>query len=166
MEGVKKAAAALSAGYAAIALPGINNGYRSKDEDKIKCFPYLIPELEKFATPSRQVGICFDNDTKPKTVENVKTAISSMGRLLKNKGCEVKNITWTHPAKGLDDLIAAFGEEALHEAVARAKELDTWACSLFNKLSHQPNITQSDRYLQPFVVPTDANLIAITAYFN
>lgn len=161
VEGVKKAAAALSAGYAAIALPGINGGYRSKDEDGSKCFPYLIPELEKFATSGRQVGICFDNDTKLKTVENVNKAISRMGRLLQNKGCEVKSVTWNHPAKGLDDLIAALGEEALHEAVARAKELDTWACSLLNKLSYQPNITQSDRYLQPFVVPTDANLIPI-----
>ncbi len=161
VEGVKKAAAALSAGYAAIALPGINGGYRSKDGNGIKCLPYLIPEIAKFATENRQINICFDNDTKPKTIQNVNIAIARMGKLFKTKGCEVKNVTWTHPSKGLDDLKAAFGEDALHKAFTQAKELDSWSASLLKQLSDHPDIIQTNRYLKPFDVPTGANLIAI-----
>lgn len=161
VEGVKKAAAALSAGYAAIALPGINGGYRSKDGNGTECRSYLIPELAKFATENRQINICFDNDIKPKTIQNVNTAIARMGRLFKAVGCEVKTVTWTHPSKGLDDLVADLGEDALHKAFIQAKELDSWSASRLKKLSRQPDIIQSNRYLQPFDVPPKANVIAI-----
>ena len=38
--------------------------------------------MKHFATHGRQVNICFDQDNKPETVQQVRTAISRMGRLL------------------------------------------------------------------------------------
>ena len=55
-EGVKKAATLLTYGYPAIALPGINSGYRvSKDLHGNMLDRYLIPELVKFAN-RKQIG--------------------------------------------------------------------------------------------------------------
>ncbi|WP_371416871.1 plasmid replication protein, CyRepA1 family [Dolichospermum sp. UHCC 0259] len=94
VEGVKKAAALLTAGYAAIALPGVNGGYRTpKDEDgNTLGKPHLIPDIQHFAAMGRQVNICFDNDSKAETRQRVRTAINRMGSLLIGAGCEVRVI--------------------------------------------------------------------------
>ena len=81
-EGAKKAAALLSVGIPALALPGINSGYRKVD-DKNKI---LIPELEIIASINRKVIIAFDVDIKFETVKAVRTAIKSLGGLLTDKG--------------------------------------------------------------------------------
>ncbi|BAZ37489.1 hypothetical protein NIES4101_34120 [Calothrix sp. NIES-4101] len=88
VEGAKKAACLLTAGYAAIAIPGVNAGYRTpKDEDgNIIGKPFLVPDLKHFATPYRRVTICFDHDKKPETVQRVRTAIKRMGKLLAVEG--------------------------------------------------------------------------------
>jgi hypothetical protein len=65
-EGAKKAGALLSAGYVAIALPGISCGFRSHKDAFGKIIKrYLIPELQRFAAPGREISFCFDNDPKP-----------------------------------------------------------------------------------------------------
>jgi hypothetical protein len=53
VEGVKKAGCLLTLGYAAIALPGVTGGVRTKTPQGEKCDPYLIPELQHFATEER-----------------------------------------------------------------------------------------------------------------
>jgi hypothetical protein len=89
VEGAKKAGCLLSAGYAAIAIPVVNAGYRTPYDEYGTAIgkPSLIPDLKHFATQERLVNICFDHDTKPETVQRVRTAISRMGRLLVNEGC-------------------------------------------------------------------------------
>lgn len=115
-EGAKKAGALLTAGYVAIALPGIFNGYRQpKDEfgkpiGKAK----LIPQLEILAKAGREFIFAFDCDSQPKTVAAVRKAILKTGKLLQQKGSSVSVITWHYPYKGVDDLIAAYGVECFH----------------------------------------------------
>ncbi|HEY9847188.1 MAG TPA: DUF3854 domain-containing protein, partial [Candidatus Caenarcaniphilales bacterium] len=46
-EGAKKAACLLSLGYAAVALPGVWNGYRSKDDLGNQVTPALIADLQE-----------------------------------------------------------------------------------------------------------------------
>ncbi len=79
-EGAKKAAALISLGYVAIALPGIFNGYRQpKDEFGRKTgLAKLIPQLQVFATPGRTIYFAFDKDTKASTIANVNSAIGYM----------------------------------------------------------------------------------------
>lgn len=55
VEGVKKAGALLTAGYAAIAIPGVNAGYRTPQDEYGNAIgkPNLIPDLKHFATQGR-----------------------------------------------------------------------------------------------------------------
>ena len=60
-EGAKKAGAIMSAGYVAIALPGVFNGYRQPKNDwgqKIGN-PHLIPQLEAFAQKRQKDIVLF-----------------------------------------------------------------------------------------------------------
>jgi hypothetical protein len=96
-EGAKKAGCLLSAGYAAISLPGVNNGYRTpKNEFGEKTGrPHLIADLKHFATLLREVYFCFDHDTKPETVRMVSNAITATGHLFSKEGCKVRVIEWS-----------------------------------------------------------------------
>jgi len=100
-EGAKKAGCLMTAGYAAIALPGITMGYRLTDDgDRV-----LIPELAAMACPGREVIICFDQDLKPKTREKIKQATRNLATLLREEGCTVKITNWDgREGKGIDDL--------------------------------------------------------------
>ncbi len=82
-EGAKKAGALLTAGYVAIALPGINNGYRTpKDEQGNRVGKsHLIPQLQKLAIGGREIYLTFDQDSKPNTVKAVNKAIKKLGYL-------------------------------------------------------------------------------------
>ena len=77
VEGVKKAGCLLTLGYAAIALPGVTGGVRTRTPQGEKCDPYLIPELQHFATEEREIYICFDHDSKRQTVQNVNREIGN-----------------------------------------------------------------------------------------
>ena len=71
-EGAKKAGAILTAGYVAIALPGIYNGYRQPKNDfgqKIGK-PHLIPQLEAFAADWQKDNFLFRQ--RPKTQDSNK----------------------------------------------------------------------------------------------
>jgi NADH:ubiquinone oxidoreductase subunit B-like Fe-S oxidoreductase len=54
----------------------------------------LIPELALFATPGRKITICFDQDSKPKTIATVGAMIAKMGGLFTRSGCIVQVIEW------------------------------------------------------------------------
>ncbi|MEY3828050.1 MAG: hypothetical protein RLZZ148_2877 [Cyanobacteriota bacterium] len=128
-EGAKKAGALLTAGYGAIALPGIHNGYRTpKDEQGNRIGKsYLIPPLEKLAASGREIYIVFDQDTKPNTIESVNIAIRQMGYLLTKYGCTVKIVVWDNKlGKGVDDLIAHQGSNAFEQAYTNALSFDIW----------------------------------------
>ena len=148
-EGAKKAAALISAGYAAIALPGIFNGYRQpKDEFGRKIgLAKLIPQLQVFAKPGRKVYFAFDKDHKAKTMNNVNTAIAKTGKLLAKAGVNVRVISWQESAKGVDDLIVRHSPEAFHQAYSKALSLETWLVRSSVQLTYQANIRVSRRYL-------------------
>ncbi|MEH1919787.1 plasmid replication protein, CyRepA1 family [Nostoc sp.] len=166
VEGVKKAGALLTAGYAAIAIPGVNAGYRTpQDEYGIAIGkPNLIPDLKHFATQGRQVNICFDQDNKPETVQRVRTAISRMGRLLVNEGCSLRVIDLLlGPEKGVDDFIVAKGKEAFDALYNTAVALELWEIKLFTLLTYPPGIALNQRFLGQLLVPEGEKLIILKA---
>ncbi|WP_019505895.1 plasmid replication protein, CyRepA1 family [Pleurocapsa sp. PCC 7319] len=152
-EGAKKAAALLSLGYAAIALPGVFNGYRQpKDEFGRKTgLAKLIPQLQVFAQPGRKVCFAFDKDTKASTIANVNIAIAKTGKLFAKAGVDVKVIRWQESAKGVDDLIVQNGAEAFHQAYDQALSLETWLVRSSVGLTYKANIQVNRRYLGSLV---------------
>ena len=152
-EGAKKAAALLSLGYAAIALPGIFNGYRQpKDKfGRITGLAKLIPQLQIFAKTGRKIYLCFDQDSQPKTRQNVNTALLKTGLLFAQARCEVKIICWSQPEKGVDDLIRVYGSGAFDHAYNTALSLEAWQARIHTQLTYPANIRVNQRYLD---IPT------------
>uniref|UniRef100_B8HZ31 DUF3854 domain-containing protein n=1 Tax=Cyanothece sp. (strain PCC 7425 / ATCC 29141) TaxID=395961 RepID=B8HZ31_CYAP4 len=146
-EGEKKAGCLLTQGYAAISLPGIFNGYR-KDSKK------LIPELAHFATAKRSVFICFDHETKPKTLKNLNLAITKLGKLLERGGCSVKVISLPGPQKGVDDFIVAQGNQPFDAFYESALPLQFWVASKLWSLTYQPTLTLNTPYLGKLPYPS------------
>ncbi len=145
-EGEKKAGCLLTVGYAAIALPGIFNGYRKA--------PYaLIPDLAVFATPGRTVSICFDYETKPKTVQNVQIAIAKLGNLLQKARCTVNVIVLPGPEKGVDDFIMAQGASAFAAIAQTARSLDCWSTQQLWALTYPVALHVNRRYLGDIPYP-------------
>ncbi|MHC5747918.1 MAG: plasmid replication protein, CyRepA1 family [Nostoc sp.] len=166
VEGVKKAGALLTAGYAAIAIPGVNAGYRTPTDEYGTAIgkPFLIPDLKHFATQGRQVNICFDQDNKPETVQRVRTAISRMGRLLVNEGCSLRVIDLPLGAsKGVDDFIYALGQPAFDALYNTAVALELWEIKLFTLLTYPPAIALNQRFLGQLLVPVGEKLIILKA---
>ena len=176
-EGAKKAGALLTAGYAAISLPGVNGGYRNpKNEEggSGKGFgsgfsskgvkPFLIPDLEFFCTPGREFYICFDRDSKPETVLRVRKAIYKTARLLVEGGCQVKIIDLPYGGeKGVDDFIAARGKDAFYTLYNAAQPLSKWQVNLYTLLTHPPDVALNQRFIGELSVPDHAKLIVVKA---
>ena len=163
-EGAKKAGAIITASYVAIALPGIFNGYRQpKDEFGRKIGkPYLIPQLQAFAQKDRKILFCFDNDTKSKTVINVSKAIAKTGKLFEQAGCSVSVITWSYPEKGVDDLIAARGQDCFYDLYKARLPLSKFNLKSFLDLSKYSPLRVNQRYLDDNLVPPEnAQIIAL-----
>ena len=142
-EGAKKAACLLSYGYAAVGLPGIHGGYSTLTTSILKeTIRELVRDLECVATPGRTIYICFDKDTKLSTIQNVTIATRNLAAILKNRGVKVKVMTWTGNAKGIDDLVATEGTEALHHAFHQAESLETWTWRIHqgNQLTIVPTL--------------------------
>jgi hypothetical protein len=163
VEGAKKAACLLTAGYAAIAIPGVNAGYRTpKDEfGNIIGKPNLVPDLKHFATPDRRIDICFDRDNKPDTIKRVKTAIKRMGKLLAALKCSVRVIELPGPEKGVDDFVVAQGVQAFNILYHKAETLDIWEVKLFTLLTYQPSFECDRKYLGNIQIPDTEKLIVL-----
>lgn len=126
-EGAKKAACLLSQGYAAIALPGIYGGYSTNTSTIGQATARtILPELECIAIPDRIIQICFDNDTKLTSRQNVNIATRNLGQILATRGAKVSVMAWTGEAKGIDDLVTSEGVEALHKIYDAALPLQAW----------------------------------------
>ncbi|MGB5714095.1 MAG: plasmid replication protein, CyRepA1 family, partial [Waterburya sp.] len=163
-EGAKKAGALLSAGYCGVALPGVNNGYRQPKNEWQQPVgsPYLIPQLAAIAQEGREIDFCFDHDTKPQTIKNVRTAISKTGYLFQNAGCQVKVITWNYPEKGVDDLIAARGVDCFHQFYRQRTSLGKFKLTaLLDLTAYNPLKLHAEKLDEKLVPPADANLIGI-----
>jgi Domain of unknown function (DUF3854) len=166
VEGAKKAAALLSAGYAAIAISGVNSGYRTPKNEYGFAIgrSHLIPDLKHFATLGRQINVCFDQDPKPETAQRVRTAINRMGRLLLTEGCKVKVIDLPPGAeKGVDDFIVAKGRDAFHALYNTAEFLQMWEIKLFTMLTYPSAIALNQRFLGQMLVPEGEKLIVLKA---
>ncbi len=151
-EGAKKAGCLLTAGYVAIALPGIFGGYRvPRNEFGAKIGrSHLIPQLQKLATPGRQIYFAFDQDIKPRAIKSVHQAIRQTGYLLQEIGCSAKVITWqSELGKGVDDLIFHHGQNTFDQAYNDSENLDTWKTRIFRSLTYPVNFAFHDRYLPP-----------------
>ncbi|HAC62314.1 MAG TPA: bifunctional DNA primase/helicase [Cyanothece sp. UBA12306] len=163
-EGAKKAGALLTAGYAAIALPGINNGYRTPQDEFGNRIgkSRLIPQLEKLAISGRKIYIAFDQDSKPNTIKNVNTAIRKLGYLFAQAGCQVKVITWSPKwGKGVDDFISNKGEKQFQEVYDKALPLSIWKAQYLSQLTYDYNIEVKSRYLGDLDIPEEAKIIGI-----
>lgn len=123
-EGLKKALALIAHGYPAIAIRGVTQWHRKGDKDG------LHSGLAEFATQGRQISICFDQDSNPKTIHNVRKQIKDFGAALESKGCAVKVWGWlASEGKGIDDALYLQGQNAQSwcESVAQAaKTLKDW----------------------------------------
>ncbi|NMG58639.1 DUF3854 domain-containing protein [Geitlerinema sp. P-1104] len=163
-EGAKKAGTLLSAGYAAIALPGINGGYRVERDQwgQRRGKSRLIPQLQRLSQGDRPMYLVFDRDRKPSTVKAVNTALARTGYLLNQAGCPVHIVTWNPDhGKGVDDFIANQGVEAFHQAVEMALPLNTWKAQSLNALTVPPAQDLNRRYLGEIPIPEDQPLVAI-----
>jgi hypothetical protein len=163
-EGAKKAGSLLSAGYAAIALPGIYSGYRQlKDcHGQPIDLPRLIPKLLPFCGGGREISFFFDQDSKPKTIENVRRAIEKTGKLLTYKGCKVSVARWDKSYKGIDDFIASQGEDELDRVYQERISLDQYKIENFSALT--PDLTINERYIsQSLEIPDTAKIIGVKA---
>jgi hypothetical protein len=126
-EGVKKAAALLSQGYAAIAVPGITSGYRViKDEFGKVTRRQLIPDLAAFTTTKRNFYICFDFETQAKKIAAVNNAISQLGCLFQQQNCPVKVVELPGKEKGVDEFIIAKGVTAFDKIYRQSLDLDIY----------------------------------------
>ncbi|MCT7950622.1 DUF3854 domain-containing protein [Ancylothrix sp. C2] len=155
-EGVKKAAALLTLGYAAIALPGITSGYRvTKDPQGKILSRQLIPELAFFTQLSPTFYICFDYETQPKTIKAVNNAITHLGQLLEQQNCPVKVINLPGTEKGVDEFIVERGKLAFENIYAQSLDLETHLAKSkpHSQLTYPPSLTLQQRYLGKLPFP-------------
>ncbi|MGB3205450.1 MAG: plasmid replication protein, CyRepA1 family [Crinalium sp.] len=167
-EGCKKAGSLLTAGYCAIALPGIYGGYRQPKDDlgNKTGLKHLIPQLEVFAVEGREFYFCFDNDKNRKTIQNVRTAIANTSKLLIKRKCTVKIIEWRFPEKGVDDLIFARGRDCFDLLYETALSFGAWQNKGLVDISPYVSKTVCKQYLDASDInpPDDAVIVGIKAF--
>lgn len=130
-EGGKKGGCGLSQGYATVALVGVNAGYRVKDALGHSIQPELVADIKAIATPGRPIYLAFDQDIKATARRRVVGALLRFGGLLQAAGCIVRIVEWSaDQGKGLDDLVANAGPDALHHAIDQALTLEEWRLKL------------------------------------
>jgi Domain of unknown function (DUF3854) len=155
-EGVKKAATLLTSGYPAIALPGINSGYRVvRDFQGNTIGRNLIPELAAFANKKQEISVCFDYESVPRKAKLLDTAIVHLGELLQQAGCNVKVIRLPGIEKGVDDFIVSRGIDAFAEIYQQALELeiDLAQSKRHSELTYPANLAIESRYLSVMNFP-------------
>ncbi|WP_152592688.1 plasmid replication protein, CyRepA1 family [Nostoc sphaeroides] len=160
-EGAKKAASLLSAGYAAIAIPGVNGGYRNPESESLHPLnqPFLIPDLQKFATPNRKIDICFDHDSKPETLKRVSAALTGIARLFSLAQCSVGVVELPGPSKGVDDFIMAGGNfDKLYQT---APTFEQWQVLQYTKLTYTPSVVLNQPYLGQLTIPDGAKIVGL-----
>jgi len=163
-EGAKKAGALLTAGFAAIALPGVHNGYRTPKNEQGERVgkSHLLPELQKLAVPGRTFYFAFDQDQKPETIKSVNLAIKRLNSLLQKAGCNSRVISWEHSlGKGVDDLIALQGTSFFEHAYVQALPVELWQAETLNQLTYPAQLNLQVPLLPPLEPPVDVPLVAL-----
>jgi len=118
-EGAKKAAALMTTGIPAVALPGIWNG-TPKDDNGAHCLhPDLLPLI------GHRIVILFDHSDKTKGRRDVQKASLRLAEHLYRAGCpQVSSTVSPGPEKGIDDVLVNRGAAAVHAIVAKAPVLN------------------------------------------
>jgi conjugative relaxase-like TrwC/TraI family protein len=121
-EGLKKTLSSLSQGEITIGVSGVNGIYKIAHQDNGKIPKrQLEPGLAVFAAQGREIRFAFDQDIRPKTVENVRRELVRGVEVLEDRGCTCKVLQWRpEEGKGLDDLIAKKGPQAYAAAQENA----------------------------------------------
>ncbi|MEA5505857.1 plasmid replication protein, CyRepA1 family [Halotia wernerae UHCC 0503] len=156
-EGVKKAAALLTQGYAAIAVPGITSGYRVvKDKFGKVINRQLIPDLAAFAITKRTFYICFDFETQPQKIAAVNNAISQLGCLFQEKKCSVKVIELPGTEKGVDEFVMAKGANTFDKVYRQSVDLEIYLAQIkpHTELTIPAALTINRPYLGEVSFPT------------
>ncbi|NMF62891.1 plasmid replication protein, CyRepA1 family [Brasilonema octagenarum] len=164
-EGVKKAAALLTQGYAAVAIPGITSGYRViKDGFGKVISRQLIPDLAAFANTERIFYICFDFETEPKKIAAVTNAISQLGFLFQAKNCSVRVIKLPGIEKGIDDFLVAKGASAFETVYRQSVDLEVYLAQTkpHTELTIPAALTLNRRYLGEIPFPS-SGLVAVNS---
>ncbi len=155
-EGVKKAAALLTHGFVAIALPGITSGYRvTRDwQGRVKSRK-IIPDLAAFAQGGRRFYICFDYEREEKKKRAVENAIAQLGYLIEQTGCQVKVIRLPGLEKGVDEFIVAQGAAAFQTIYQSSIDLETDLAKTkpHTELTYPPALILNQRYLGELPFP-------------
>ncbi|MEH2154771.1 VapE domain-containing protein [Nostoc sp.] len=122
-EGAKKAGAGLSLGIPTISLPGVTT---------CRKFGRLHYWLEAFAGFGRTFYLCFDADILEK--RPVQNALISLARDLSATGSKVMIISLPFlDLKGMDDFIAAKGENEFRKLIEEAPTIEEWKKELDEK---------------------------------
>ncbi|BAZ14835.1 hypothetical protein NIES4071_67050 [Calothrix sp. NIES-4071] len=163
-EGVKKAAALLSLGYVAIAIPGITSGYRvTKNEFGKVISRQLIPDLAAFTiTVRRQFYICFDFETEARKIAAVDNAISQLGLLFQSQNCAVQVMKLPGKEKGVDEFIVNAGADAVDTVYGTSLDLETYLAQTkpHTQLTVSAALTVNRRYLGELSFP-DSGLVGV-----
>ena len=161
-EGWKKALAAVSAGWAAVALPGITMGRRVGGDGSP---PRLIAALQLLGGPKRPWLIAFDAEARPGTAAKVAAAAGALARALRSAGGRVAiarlPLLPGEAKTGLDDLLAAAGPEALDRALSA-----TGPRPVLPQLGRVDRTAPAGQWLgvaQPLPSPEAAPLVALQA---
>jgi hypothetical protein len=155
-EGAKKAAALLTQGYVAIAIPGINSGYRVfKDNLGKVTRRQLIPDLAVFAAKKRGFYICFDFETQANKIAAVNNAISQLGCLFQQQNCHVKVIELPGKEKGVDEFIFAKGAANFDKIYRQSADLEIYIAKTkpHTDLTISPALTVKQNYLGKIPFP-------------
>lgn len=160
-EGLKKALAAISAGWAAVAVPGVQMG-RRRDVDGSE---RLIAALQLLGGNGRPWLIAFDAERKPATAAKVGAAAGALAWSLRAAGGrpEIARLPLLPGTTktGLDDLLAAAGPEALDRALA-----NTGPRPVLPDLRRPDRIAPAGHHLGvvcPIPAADDARLVALSA---
>jgi hypothetical protein len=160
-EGWKKALCAVSHGYAAVALPGVQMGRRVGSDGSER----LIPALVALCAAGRPWLIAFDAEARAKTASKVRAAAGALARTLraadgKPEIARLPLLPGTEKT-GLDDLAAAAGAEALALALA-----DTSPPPVLPVLRAADRVAPAGAYLGqacPLPPPAEASLVLLQA---
>jgi putative DNA primase/helicase len=120
-EGGKKALTLMTAGLCAIALVGCDGSTVRVGEESI-----LDERLARFMVPGRLITIAFDQDSEPRTIARVSRATDKLtARIAKHcPEVVVKVASWSPVlGKGIDDVAAAKGRDAVLKIIKKAKKL-------------------------------------------
>ena len=163
-EGEKKAACLLSQGFVALAQPGIWNGRVGK-KGKERLHPDLMPMAQK----GRKFTILFDYETKPKTRYAIYQATLRTGQAIEAAGCECDVASLPGPEKGVDDFVAARGEDS--ESLLSAIIDDAYSLKDYRRVcltkkrglsdKYPPNVKLNTRFLSNAVSLPTTGLVVL-----